>query len=116
LARYRMSGNGSKPNLAHAHSSPVIAPTLDLPTGASVSQTALILPTDLALADWETLGVHLQQREDAIKWWIADWWVYGDHTYGKRAEAVAKGTFKYTLGTLMTYGVNRHGIRTPFSG
>lgn len=78
-----------------------------LPKGATLYRTALVLPENLAKADWETLGRALANQHDSIQWWLGDWWRFGSHNreYGKRAAIFAKGIFRHSFETLMNYGV-----------
>jgi hypothetical protein len=84
---------------------PAITTALQLPSGTEISRTGLILPSDLDLDDWKVVGQVISDVNECTQWWLGDWWHYGDHTYGKRARAVAEGIFgNHTFGTMKTYG------------
>jgi len=42
------------------------------------------LPDSLDEADWRAFGLKLANIRSATKWWIGDWWIYGEHHYGSR--------------------------------
>lgn len=54
----------------------------------NVSETHLDLPDELAFEDWRDLGITLGRADRAVSWWIGDWWAYGGHHYGERADVV----------------------------
>jgi hypothetical protein len=82
-----------------------IAPGIDLPQGASLSRTALVLPSDLSIDDWATLGAKIGTFDEAFRWHLGDWWHYGAHSYGARkAKVQAKGAFPFSFATLMNLG------------
>ncbi len=41
-----------------------------------------------------------------MKWWLGDWWAYGEHKYGARKALFAEGQplEDMNFGTLATYG------------
>ena len=56
-----------------------------------LSLTGYTLPEDLPYADWEETGKKLgeqaevqAQRMDMLRWWIGDWLLYGEFTYGEK--------------------------------
>jgi site-specific DNA-methyltransferase (adenine-specific) len=67
----------------------------------------------MPIEQWEKVGKALHEFE-ALQWWQGDWWVYGGHTYGERARAVAKGVFGLSFQTLMDYGWVARSITTSF--
>lgn len=104
LAKYRRDAN---PTSNHDHHAEPILPELKLPTGVTISRTALVCPRQLTLDEWKSLGCALKQFEGSIQWWLGDWWHYGFHRYRERkAMVTAKGTFgrEYAFQTLMNYG------------
>jgi hypothetical protein len=104
LGRYRRDCYGM-PTTDHAL--PVIKPTFDLPKGVTLSRTALVLPPDLAIEDWEAVGINLQHVESSIQFWVGDWWHYGFHRYGERTavlKAKALCKLRWEFGTLMNWG------------
>lgn len=61
---------------------------------------SLDLPEGLTFEEWVDVGRRLSIGQQAINWHIGDWWAFGDHRYGVRAEAAAKGLFGKDFGTL----------------
>jgi hypothetical protein len=53
-----------------------------------LTDTALILPEDMAFEDWLAYGQRLDRMSRAVMWWLGDWWAFGEHHYGERAKAV----------------------------
>jgi hypothetical protein len=102
FTRYRSSASDMHPPAAVSHGTP-IANTLHLP-GVTLSQTALTLPTELTIEQWGIIGTQLAKFGNGIQWWLGDWWHYGDHHYGDRAKAVAKGIFPYEFETSANFG------------
>ena len=83
----------------------VLPDRIGLPNGATISRTALVLPSDFSIEEWQALGAKLGVFEESIQWWLGDWWHYGAHAYGERkAKVKAKGAFPYAFGTLMNWG------------
>jgi hypothetical protein len=58
--------------------------------GARLTQTALRLPPGMRFGEWATAGGHFCALASASAWWLGDWWVYGERTYGKRYERAVK--------------------------
>jgi N6-adenosine-specific RNA methylase IME4 len=65
-----------------------------------VTPTSWTLPTDLTFEQWERLGQQLRRAAEAVMWWLGDWWAYGEHRYGDRAQAVREG-FGWSFQTCM---------------
>ena len=65
--------------LEHTRAVPPI--TLDLPEDAISTTTSLMLPKGLTKDQWVAIGRTLGKSDTSLRWWIADWWVYGDHRY-----------------------------------
>jgi hypothetical protein len=55
--------------------------------GGAATATALVLPAGLAVAGWLGVGRQLARIENAVNWWIGDWWRFG-HRYGTRKALV----------------------------
>lgn len=72
-----------------------------LPQSGSLS---LSLPEGLPFDRWQDLGRELAAREKVLNWWIGDWWAFGEHRYGERAETCAKDLFPQSFGTLRNIG------------
>ena len=68
---------------------PATATQLQLP--GIISPTGWQLPDDLSVDDWASLGRQLHRVVESVQWWLGDWWVYGEHSYGERAGLVAEG-------------------------
>lgn len=71
-------------------------------TGELVSQPGLSLelPGHMAFEEWCALGEKLCAASRVVNWWLGDWWAHGNHRYGERAEAAARGIFGREYGTL----------------
>lgn len=54
----------------------------------------------MSFDDWLELGRRLCSGAKVVNWWIGDWWSFGSHRYGARAEAAAKGIFGREFQTL----------------
>ena len=62
------------------------------------------LPNDLTYEDWLHYGKMLTQMQGAIQWALGDWWVHGEHKYGKRVKALRDGAFgTYAIQTLKNF-------------
>jgi hypothetical protein len=46
--------------------------------------TQLILPQNLTLPDWASLGEQIVAIADSSGWWLGDWLIYGQETYPDR--------------------------------
>jgi len=63
------------------------------------------LPNDLSYEAWLHYGKMLTQMQGAIQWALGDWWVHGEHKYGKRVKALRDGAFgTYAIQTLKNFG------------
>ena len=51
----------------------VLPDRIGLPKGATISSTALVLPSDFSIEEWQTLGAKLAAFENGIQWWLGDW-------------------------------------------
>lgn len=69
-------------------------------TGEIAGGLALDLPEDMSFDAWQSLGEKLCSGSKVLNWWIGDWWAFGDHRYGERAEAAAQGIFGREFQTL----------------
>lgn len=72
-----------------------------LPPSGSLS---LSLPDGLPFDRWQDIGRELAAREKVLNWWIGDWWVFGEHRYGTRAQAAAQELFPQSFQRLMNIG------------
>lgn len=59
-----------------------------LPTTGEFSATALDLPDSLSAEQWREAGMEIARTGSASKWWLGDWWRYGEHRYGDRKAMV----------------------------
>ena len=83
----------------------VLPDRIGLPKQVTISRTALVLPSDFSVEEWQTVGAKLAAYQNGIQWWLGDWWHYGAHAYGARqARVKAKGAFPYAFPTLMNWG------------
>ena len=55
----------------------------------ALTPTALALPERLSRRDWEELGAQLAAAEQALGWWLGDWWRYGEQRWGARKALTA---------------------------
>src|SRR6185369_14749639 len=75
---------------------------IDLP--GRITSTGWTLPRNLDEIDWVKCGKALKLADQAVAWWIGDWWVYGvEREYGDGAELAERIGFDY--GALRTYGM-----------
>ena len=77
---------------------------LAVSSGAFQGRVSLDLPATLSFEDWSRTGEMLGVMECGVAWWIGDWWAFGQHAYGDRARAAAKGIFGRSFGTLRNLG------------
>jgi hypothetical protein len=52
------------------------------------SAVGLNLPENLSFEEWREIGRKLGRAKSTLQWWIADWWVHGEHQYGERTHQV----------------------------
>ncbi|UWU88167.1 hypothetical protein N2605_17500 [Bradyrhizobium yuanmingense] len=74
----------------------------ELPHGAELSATGLYLPEKLDVEQWTDVGRKLMAIERGIQWALGDWWAYGHHAYGERANKAKE--LPYAIGSLMNFG------------
>jgi hypothetical protein len=90
-----------------------VAPiTLDLPEDVISTTTSLTLPKGLTKNQWVAIGTMLGKSDSSLRWWIADWWAYGDHRYGDRKMLATTGIFGLAFETLMDYGTVARSVKT----
>jgi hypothetical protein len=56
------------------------------------------------IEQWTDYGRQLFAAEKRISWAIADWWAFGEKSYGERAAMVAQGIFGRSFGALRNAG------------
>lgn len=60
-----------------------------LATGKA-TRICLNLPDALPFDEWAAVGEALANADQALQWWIGDWWAYGEHAYGQRSRLLDK--------------------------
>ncbi|MFD8980639.1 LmbU family transcriptional regulator [Streptomyces sp. NPDC059564] len=70
---------------------------------ATVRKSGMILPQNLPERSWERIGTDLRELVNSSAWWLADWLIYGESTYGWRRykEAIERTGLDYQ--TLRNY-------------
>ncbi|PFG49148.1 hypothetical protein ATK36_4279 [Amycolatopsis sulphurea] len=70
--------------------------------GLRVRANGLVLPGGMDFEVWRRVGRHVLQAAESVSWWVGDWLVYGQHTYGDRYQkAIAQTSLDYQ--TLRNY-------------
>ncbi len=54
--------------------------------------TGLNLPGGLSYDEWAQVGHVLSRMERAVQWWVGDWLIYGEHSYGEKFAQAASET------------------------
>ncbi|MCT9008791.1 LmbU family transcriptional regulator [Streptomyces sp. NPDC054766] len=72
-------------------------------TQATVQKSGMIFPQNLPERSWEQIGSNLRELVNSSAWWLADWLLYGEATYGWRRykEAIERTGLDYQ--TLRNY-------------
>ncbi|MEV7729944.1 LmbU family transcriptional regulator [Streptomyces sp. NPDC087917] len=70
---------------------------------AKVQKSGMILPANLSERSWEQIGTNLRELVNSSAWWLADWLLFGEATYGWRRykEAIERTGLDYQ--TLRNY-------------
>lgn len=70
---------------------------------ATVQKSGIIFPTELSERSWEKIGSSLRELTNSSAWWLADWLIFGEATYGWRRyrEAIERTGLDYQ--TLRNY-------------
>lgn len=70
---------------------------------ATVRKSGMVLPPNLPERSWERIGTNLRELVNSSAWWLADWLIYGEATYGWRRykEAIERTGLDYQ--TLRNY-------------
>ena len=58
--------------------------------GAIAADKGLTFPPDLPYERYEAIGALLRFAGDAINWYVGDWLLYGEHTYGDKYHQAAE--------------------------
>ncbi|NGO74469.1 regulator [Streptomyces sp. YC504] len=72
-------------------------------TPATVQKSGMTFPQNLPERSWEQIGANLRELANSSAWWLADWLLYGEATYGWRRykEAIERTGLDYQ--TLRNY-------------
>jgi predicted DNA binding CopG/RHH family protein len=72
-------------------------------TQAKVQKSGMTFPQNLPERSWEQIGSNLRELVNSSAWWLADWLLYGEATYGWRRykEAIERTGLDYQ--TLRNY-------------
>ncbi|MEU1041039.1 LmbU family transcriptional regulator [Streptomyces sp. NPDC005907] len=70
---------------------------------ATVQKSGMTFPQNLPERSWEQIGTNLRELVNSSAWWLADWLLYGEATYGWRRykEAIERTGLDYQ--TLRNY-------------
>lgn len=70
---------------------------------AKVQKSGMIFPQNLPERSWERIGTDLRELVNSSAWWLADWLLFGEATYGWRRykEAIERTGLDYQ--TLRNY-------------
>lgn len=70
---------------------------------AKVQKTGMTFPQNLSEQSWERIGTNLRELVNSSAWWLGDWLLYGEATYGWRRykEAIERTGLDYQ--TLRNY-------------
>ncbi|MGC4984745.1 LmbU family transcriptional regulator [Streptomyces sp. DT193] len=70
---------------------------------ATVQKSGMVFPPNLPERSWERIGANLRELVNSSAWWLADWLLYGEATYGWRRykEAIERTGLDYQ--TLRNY-------------
>lgn len=73
-----------------------------------LTETSYTLPDNLNLGHWLAIGETLQRMERSVKWWLGDWWNYGERRYGDMASQATRDAILdatgYTYNTVRQAG------------
>jgi hypothetical protein len=72
-------------------------------TQAKVQKSGMLFPQNLPERSWEQIGTNLRELVNSSAWWLADWLLFGEATYGWRRykEAIERTGLDYQ--TLRNY-------------
>ncbi|WP_425558749.1 LmbU family transcriptional regulator [Catenulispora subtropica] len=70
---------------------------------ATVQKSGMVFPQNLSERSWERIGASLRELTNSSAWWLADWLIFGESTYGQRRyrEAIERTGLDYQ--TLRNY-------------
>ncbi|MEO6702188.1 MAG: LmbU family transcriptional regulator [Jatrophihabitantaceae bacterium] len=82
--------------------STALVPNLPSFANVAIRANGLVLPQSMPFDTWQLLGRQVLSASESMSWWIGDWLVFGEHTYGNRyEEAIAQTSLDYQ--TLRNY-------------
>lgn len=71
-------------------------------TGVQVEKNRLLMPDEMSFELWRELGSRVALIANCSAWWLGDWLLYGEQSYGARYEkAIADSSLSYQ--TLRNY-------------
>jgi hypothetical protein len=75
---------------------------LEVLDGLRIHVNGLVLFNGMSFDVWRRVGHHVLQAAESVSWWVGDWLVFGQHTYGDRyQQAIAQTSLDYQ--TLRNY-------------
>ncbi|MFF5010830.1 LmbU family transcriptional regulator [Streptomyces phaeochromogenes] len=97
-SRYKTKPADTRDDLAQRD---VVLPFLG--AQAKVQKTGMTFPQNMPEQSWERIGTNLRELVNSSAWWLADWLLYGEATYGWRRykEAIERTGLDYQ--TLRNY-------------
>jgi hypothetical protein len=95
---------GAEPTIEHGEGAMAAVALRVIDGAADQMPLALDLSPDTSFDEWQRIGRRLCLGAQAVNWHIGDWWAFGDHHYGERAEKAAEGIFGLSFGTLRNLG------------
>ncbi|MBM7774423.1 hypothetical protein JOD54_004627 [Actinokineospora baliensis] len=90
------------PVATRARATPALVPGLEAVEGLRVRSNGLLLPQGMPFDVWQRVGDCVLLAVGSLSWWVGDWLVFGEHTYGDRYQAaIAQTSLEYQ--TLRNY-------------
>jgi hypothetical protein len=78
-----------------------------------VTATSWAPPKGMKSEQWVSAGAALFKIEGAVQFWLGDWWAFGEHRYGNRAQAIRDGELgDYSFQTLANYAWVARAVKT----
>lgn len=57
-----------------------------------INECSLIIPPNMTIEDWETVGLRLGELNKRMQWWIGDWLNFGEAQYGEKYSQAMDAT------------------------
>jgi hypothetical protein len=77
-----------------------------------VTATSWTPPKSMKSEQWVSAGATLSKIEGMVQFWLGDWWTFGEHRYGNRAQAIRDGDLgDYSFQTLANYAWVARGVK-----